>query len=120
MRIFKTKWFTKFAEKETLNDSELKEIAQHVENGQAVNLGGDVFKIRLARPGKGKSGGYRVILFFRQGNKTFFEYAYPKSKRDNIDDDELKNFKQDAKLRFSLTSEQLETQVRSGKLTEIV
>ena len=72
MRIFKAKWFTKFAEKEAIGDSELKEIVRQAEVGQAVNLGGDVFKIRFARAGEGKSGEYRLILLFRQGERTFF------------------------------------------------
>ncbi|GHU51371.1 addiction module toxin RelE [Spirochaetia bacterium] len=120
MRIFKEKWFIKFAEKETISDGELKEVARQAEAGQAVNLGGDVFKIRLARAGEGKSGGYRLILFFRRGERTFFEYAYPKSKRDNIDDDELKQFKKQAKTMLALTDKQIETQIKLEYLKEIL
>lgn len=120
MRIFKIKWFSKFADKENISDVDLKDIARQVENGQAKNLGGDVFKIRLARPGKGKSGGYRLILFFRQGDKTFFKYAYPKSSRDNIDDKELQQFKVNAKFYFSLSDNEIENQVSDGYFTEIL
>ncbi|GHU23469.1 hypothetical protein FACS1894172_08350 [Spirochaetia bacterium] len=91
-----------------------------MENGQAKNLGGDVFKTRLSRPGKGKSGGYRIILFFRHGDKTFFEYAYPKSSRDNIDDKELQQFKINAKSRLALTDKDIETQIKLGILKEIL
>ncbi|MHC6203937.1 type II toxin-antitoxin system RelE/ParE family toxin [Breznakiellaceae bacterium SP9] len=119
MRIFKVKWFTKFTEKETISDDELKGAARQAEGGQAVNLGGDVFKIRLVRAGEGKSGGYRLILFFRQGERTFFHYAYPKSKRSNIEDEELKEFKRLARPMFALTDEQIEERIKSGKLKEI-
>jgi hypothetical protein len=114
------KWFTKFAEKEAISDAELKDVARQVEGGQGVNLGGDVYKIRLGRAGEGKSGGYRLILFFRQGEKTFFYYAYPKSNRDNISNKELKEFKRIAKLRLALTDKEIETLIDSGKLTEIL
>ncbi|MHC6203944.1 type II toxin-antitoxin system RelE/ParE family toxin [Breznakiellaceae bacterium SP9] len=120
MRIFKVKWFTKFTEKETISDDELKEVARQAEAGQAVNLGGDVFKIRLARAGEGKSGGYRLILFFRQGERTFFYYAYPKSKRDNIEDEELKEFKKQAKRYFLLLDKEVEKEITDGYFTEIL
>jgi len=72
VRIFKNTWLTRFASKEGIQDSELREIVNNVfGTGQArqqvgvVDLGGGVFKIRIARPGEGKSGGYRVIVFFK-------------------------------------------------------
>jgi hypothetical protein len=40
------------------------------------------------RPGEGKSGGYRVIVFFRSKERTFYHYAFPKAARDNIDEKE--------------------------------
>jgi hypothetical protein len=41
------------------------------ENNPNANLGGEVFKIRVPRPGEGKRGGYRVFVFFRSGQRTF-------------------------------------------------
>jgi hypothetical protein len=121
MRVFKAKWFAKFAEKESISDDELKAIVNELESGNLkADLGGDVYKKRFARAGEGKRGGYRLILFFKKEDKTFFEYAYPKSNRDNISEKELKKFKFTAKLRLALTDKQIETQVNSGKLTEIL
>ncbi|GHU47287.1 addiction module toxin RelE [Spirochaetia bacterium] len=120
MRIFKAKWFTKFVERETISDGELKEVVRQAETGQVVNLGGDVFKIRLARAGEGKSGGYRLILFFRQGEYTFFEYAYPKSKRDNISDKDLKRFKILAKTHLALTDKEIKKRIEDETLSEIL
>ena len=52
--------------KEGITDSELKEIVKQLENGQFyANLGGGVYKMQLARPSEGKSGGYRVIVIFK-------------------------------------------------------
>ena len=83
MRIFKNTWFTRFASKEGITDDELREAVNRLEMGQAADLGGGVYKVRIARPGEGKSGGYRVIVFFRSEERTFFAYGYAKSKRDN-------------------------------------
>ncbi|MHC6203933.1 type II toxin-antitoxin system RelE/ParE family toxin [Breznakiellaceae bacterium SP9] len=80
----------------------------------------DVIRIRLARAGEGKSGGYRLILFFRQEERTFFEYAYPKSKRDNISDKELKRFKILAKTHLALTNKEIEKRIENETLSEIL
>jgi hypothetical protein len=85
MRIFKNTWFTRFADNNGISDEELKALVKILEVGGAeADLGGDVYKQRLARPGEGKSGGYRVIVFFRSGDKTFYHYGFAKSARGNI------------------------------------
>ena len=54
VRIFKNTWFTRFADKEGITDGELKEAANRLEAGQAdADLGGGVYKIRVARSGEG-------------------------------------------------------------------
>jgi hypothetical protein len=121
MRIFKTKWFNKFAEKATIEDADLKAAAEAIGRGEssADDLGGNVFKLRFARPGEGKRGGYRFILFFRKGERLFFDYAYPKSKLDNIEDNELRAFKRYAKIYLALTDEQIKADLKNGWLKEI-
>ena len=120
MRIFKNTWFTRFASKEGITDGELREAVNQLEAGQAdADLGGGVYKIRLARPGEGKSGGYRVIVFFRSENKTFYQYAYPKSSRSNIDQKELRSYKRLAKLRFAMSDRELADAINAGEFIEI-
>lgn len=122
MRIFKGSWFSRFAAKEHITDSELKKIVNNVlETGQAdANLGGGVYKLRLARPGKGKAGGYRVIVFFRSGDKTFYVYGFAKSEKDNISDKELRELRKDAKTDLGLTDLQIEIRLKKGTLREIL
>jgi hypothetical protein len=82
-------------------------------------LGGGVYKVRVARPGESKAGGYRVIVLFRSEERTFFVYGYAKSRRDNIDQGELRGFKADAKDQLSLTNEQIEARLKNKKLIEV-
>jgi hypothetical protein len=101
-------------------DSELRGLADQLEAGQAdANFGGDVYKIRIARPGEGKSGGYRVIVFFKSKDKTFFVYGFAKSDRDNIDRKEKSDYKELAKKYLNLSDEMIERAVKSGKFIEI-
>ena len=120
MRIFKTSWFTRFAGAEGITDGELREMVNRLEAGRAdADLGGGVYKIRLARPGEGKSGGYRVIVFFRSEERTFYEYGFAKSDKANISRKELKLLKETAKKYFSMTPDQLRERIEWGKFVEL-
>ena len=85
-----------------------------------ADLGGGVHKVRLARSGEGKSGGYRVVVYFRNKFRTFFVYGFTKSDRGNIDEKELRAFKVDAKDQFALTEEQIRVRLRNGTLIEVL
>ncbi|GHU67583.1 addiction module toxin RelE [Spirochaetia bacterium] len=120
MRAFKNKWFAKFAEKAAITDDDLREAVKEIEAGLVeANYGGNVYKKRIARKGGGKSGGYRSIVFFRSGDKTFFVYGFAKSQKDSIKEDEERDFKKSAKDIFASTDEMLTELKTAGKLIEI-
>jgi hypothetical protein len=120
VRVFKYTRFSRFASKEGITDKELLEIVEQLEADQAdANLGGNVYKVRVARQGEGKSGGQRVIVYFRNEFRTFFSYGFSKSDRGNISEKELKAFKLDAKQRLLFTDEQIRTRLQDGSLIEI-
>ena len=126
MRIFKNSWFARFADKEGITNGELVEAVNLLEAGRQLvgaadaDLGGDVYKMRLARPSEGKSGGYRVIVFFKSEKRTFFVYAFAKAKRGNIDKGELRNYKKKAKIAMSLTDEQIKDKLRKRAWIEVL
>ena len=121
MRIFKNTWFTRFADRESITDDELREMANQLEEGKAeANLGGGVYKVRVARSGEGKAGGYRVIVFFRSEERTFFEYGFAKSDRDNINEEDLRVYKKKAKKVFSLTDEQIRDRLKNRIFIEVL
>ena len=84
-----------------------------------ADLGGEVIKQRIARPGQGKSSGYRTIILFRRREKAFFVYGFSKSQRANIDADEEKEFKEAAKYVLALTERQLSALVKNGDFVEV-
>jgi hypothetical protein len=120
MRILKNTWFSHFAQKENIDDKTLKNIVNQLEKGQFdVNLGGGVYKQRIARSGKGKSGGYRTILFFKKHKATFFVYGFAKSNQDNISEAELASFKKLAGYMLSMTDEQISMEIKAGRYIEV-
>jgi len=64
-----SKWFQRFAREEGIRDAVLLEAIARAETKIDADLGGGVIKQRLARPGEGKSKGYRIIIFFRLGGR---------------------------------------------------
>ncbi len=120
MRVFKTKPFARFANRERIADEELCEAVALAERGLIdADLGGGVIKQRLAREGQGKSGGFRSILLFRRGSKAFFVYGFAKSDRDNIRPDELKAFRKLAGEMLRLDDKALVAAMSNGTIVEI-
>ena len=119
-RIFKTKWFQRFARKEKISDAVLARVIARAERGQVdADLGNGVIKQRIARPGQGKSGGYRTIVFFKRGQRAVFVYGFAKSERTNIDADEEKQFKEAARHVLQLTDKQIADLVKNGDFVEV-
>lgn len=99
MEIFKVKAFLRFARSEGIADARLVKAVERANAGLIdADLGGGVIKQRVARAGQGKSGGYRTILLFRQGERAIFAYGFAKNDRDNIDRNELAAFRKAAAL----------------------
>jgi hypothetical protein len=120
VRIFKSRWFQRYARKEGIADAALREAVARVEKGQIdADLGGGVIKQRIARPGQGRSKGYRTIILFRSGVRAFFEYGYAKSQRANINKDEETRFKEAAKHVLALTEKQLAELLKRGDFVEV-
>ena len=87
MRVFKNKWFDRWARREDISDSTLYNTAVEIaEERYDADLGGYLFKKRLARTGSGKRGGYRTIVGYKKPNseRIIFLYAFAKSDRANI------------------------------------
>ena len=108
MRIFKTKWFSKFAKSNWINDADLVDAIERAERGLVdADLGGGVIKQRIARTGEGKSGGYRSIILLKREERAFFVYGFAKNERQSIRPDELQAFRDLAIDYFAYSSEGL-------------
>jgi hypothetical protein len=120
MRLYKNAWFEKFARKEKIGDRALIEAAGRAEKGLIdADLGGGLIKQRVARPGGGRSGGYRVIVFYRAGARAVFVYGFAKNDRANLNRDEVATFQAAAKVVLTLSEAQVAAEVRAGRWTEI-
>ena len=94
MLFIETPIFTKQANCGLFTDDELKqlqlELLEDPNRGDLIAGSGGLRKIRLARKGGGKSGGFRVIYYRSTPDVIFLLLAYPKNKQDNLSKAEVK------------------------------
>ncbi len=120
MRIFKTKWFARFARRERISDSSLCEAVQRARRGLVdADLGGSVIKQRIARPGQGRSGGYRVLIAYRPEARAVFLYGFAKSERDNVDDEELETARDIARAWLEANTSQIGRAIAEDLIHEV-
>jgi hypothetical protein len=120
VRIFRNAWFGRFARKERIADSALLDAVRRAQRGLIdADLGGGVIKQRVARPGQGRSGGYRTIVLYRRGQRAFFVFGFAKSDRGNIEDDEEEQFRRMAGHVLALSDAHLAALVEAGQFVEI-
>lgn len=120
MSVYKTKEFSRFARKAELESTELLEAATAVASGRwDADLGGGVFKQRIARKGGGKSGGFRTIVLFRAGGHSFFVHGFAKNEKANISPRELKALKKLADTFLGLDAAALERASAAGEIAEV-
>lgn len=120
MRIFKNRWFDKFARKASINDASLIEAVNRLKLGSVdADLGNGVIKQRIAREGSGKSGGFRSIILFKIGNRAVFVFGFAKSDKSNLNKEELFTFRKAAKIILSLSDEQIQNELDCERLFEV-
>ncbi len=120
VRIFKNAWFSRFSRKEKISAATLLDAIARAERGLIdADLGGGVIKQRIARPGEGKSKGYRSVVLYRQGNRAFFVFGFPKNELGNIREDEEAYFRAMAKHVLALTDAQLLALISIGQFEEV-
>ena len=120
MRVFTVKAFGRFQRREGISDAALCKAVQDAEGGLVdANLGGGLIKLRVARKGQGKRGIFRILLAFRIRDRAVFLYGFAKSDRDNIDVDELKEFRWRAVELLGEGFEGIEAMIADNRLREV-
>lgn len=120
MRVFKTKWFSRFARREGIADGRLLETIREIEKGLVdADYGGGLIKKRMARDGGGKSGGYRTIIAYRSETRSVFMYCFAKSDKDNLDKHEVVAYRDAAAFYLRFSEAEIAVAVEKRELEEI-
>jgi hypothetical protein len=120
MQKLKTKWFNKWAKKQKLTDEKLLVSIKDMEkNLSTSNLGGGLFKVRVASEGSGKSSSFRTIVVYRKDDRVVMVYGFMKKEQENLSSNELKSFKTLAKDILNLSIEELQQAVEKSVFVKI-
>lgn len=120
MVVFKRRGFARWQATEDLADSALCVAVREMESGLVdADLGGCLYKKRIARPGGGKSAGYRTLLSARLGDRYVFLFGFAKSAQANVSTEEKKAMRYTGKLFLSLSGDALALALQAGTLEEV-
>ena len=101
------------ARKALIKDDELCDAIAEVVKGQADDLGGGVFKKRL------NGNRHRSIILARGRSYWVYTYLFAKKDRENIDEDELRAFRDLADLYAAKTDKAIALELAAKELVEI-
>ena len=118
--VFKTRTFARWSRKAGLPDRTLCAAVAEIAAGLVdADLGGNVYKKRVPMPGRGKSGGARVLVATRLTERWFFLFGFAKNERGTIDERELAALQMTAEALLEMDLRSLEMALQAGELTEI-
>jgi hypothetical protein len=120
MKIDETRWFARWARKEGIADAALCDAVRQMRAGLVdADFGGGLLKKRVARAGRGKSGGFRTLIATNKADRWIFVYGFPKNERSNIDPTEEAALKKLAAHLLSLSAQGIAKARSAGELTEV-
>jgi hypothetical protein len=119
VRIFKTKTLAKFTRRNGISDASLAAAVKRAMDGLIdADLGGHIIKQRVARPGQGKRGGFRMLIGFRS-DLAIFLFGFAKNERENIDDDQLKTLREIVASWFAADEKKIARALEDEILVEV-
>ena len=84
-----------------------------------AKLGGNLYKKRVAAPGRGKRRSYRTLVAFKPEDKAFFIYGFAKNERANINGKEERALKAIANELFGYDARATKKALDAGALREL-
>jgi len=118
--VFKTRLFQDWQKKEDISDKSLCAAVDEMSRGLIdANLGGGLVKKRIARPGAGKSSGFRTLLATNRNDRWVFVYGFAKNERDNIEHHEMQALKRLAAVLLGMDANAIDKLLADKELKEI-
>ncbi len=115
IRVFALKGFVRFARRMHVTEAALWETVLSPPN---ADLGGGLYKFRIARQGEGASGGGRALVALRVGCRAILMFGWEKKDMENIGPRELKVYRSLAKRYLRFSNDEISIAVSDGTLQE--
>jgi len=108
MQIHLPRSFQRDAKREGVTDDDCREAIRRAESGLIdATLGGGLIKQRIATGNRGAAKGSRAVVFYRRGTLAVFLHVFPKSRRANLTNYELAEYRKLAHFLGGLTEAKL-------------
>ncbi|MDR2934816.1 MAG: type II toxin-antitoxin system RelE/ParE family toxin [Candidatus Adiutrix sp.] len=122
MNLYKTRSFARIAAKVGITEAMLKKTAEEISQGLIhADLGGNVFKQRVAPPERGQRGGGHIVVVIRpREDRYIFLHCYLKKDQENIGPGEENAFLELGRIFSDLTEEDIKAAALSGLLEEML
>lgn len=119
-RVFATRGFDRWRRTCSLGDRSLIRAVDEMHAGLVdADLGRGLLKKRAAAAGRGKRGGFRLLVATNKGDRWFFLFGYSKNERDEIDLAERAAMQRWASDLLALDADELTQAVAAGELREL-
>ena len=119
-RILKTRTFNRWLRKTLLTDTALLKAIDEMEQGLVdADLGGNVYKKRVALPGRGKSGSTRTLIATNRQSRWFFMFGFEKNDKENITQAELAYLQEVAQIFLGYSNDELQLAIDKGEFLEV-
>ena len=94
MAIYVTRWFARWANQQGLSNGALCRAAHEMAKGlYEASLCGHLLKKRIARPGGGKSGGFRALVATDFGSLWFVLYGFAKNDLEDVEPVDIEGYR---------------------------
>lgn len=101
------------------NESLIKASTEIISGLIDAELGFHLLKKRIPIGTKGKRGGARVILAYREKETIFFLYGFEKNQKDNVEMKELRQLKIISESLLKLNNKEIEMALKAKELIEL-
>ena len=119
-RILKTHTFNRWLRKTLLSDTALLKAIDEMERGLVdADLGGNVYKKRVALPGRGKSGSARTLIATNREDRWIFMFGFEKNDKENITQPELAYLQSVAQIFLGYSNDELQLAIAKGEFLEV-
>jgi hypothetical protein len=120
VRVYTTKWFTRYARRQGISERALCEAIERAEQDLVdAQLGRGLIKQRVARKGEGRSGGFRTLIAYRAALRAVFLYGFAKSERGNVSAAQLQDLQVTAQALLGAGDPEIQAALIAGDLREV-
>ena len=118
--ILKTRTFHRWMRKTQLSNEALLMAIEEMNQGLVdADLGGNLYKKRVALPGRGKRGSTRTIIATNRENRWFFLVGFEKNEKDTKTAGEFAYLQGAAQVLLGFSDTELQKAITIGELLEV-